>query len=214
MGEEVSPDDPTRSAGVTEPETQSVYAWGLADEPDEPEPRRATPMLVTAGAVTASLALVGVAAVLAWQHLHVEEAPASAAESSIVPAAMTPVTTTAAPVAAPPPPPAPPAVTVTTVVVQTPAPPAQQPHVPTHSGVTPEAMAAYDREFIARMQNSNWRIDDAGLMALRAHQVCEEFALGSSPTTVHQKLMNALGMSPTGASTFMSNATLTYPDCP
>lgn len=100
MGEEAGPDDLTQYAGVLDAETQSVYAWGLADEPDEPAPARFTPSLITAAAVAASLAVVTVAGVLAWRHLRVEETSVAATES-MVPATMTQVTTSASPVALP-----------------------------------------------------------------------------------------------------------------
>jgi hypothetical protein len=132
--------DPTELAAA-ELETQSVQAWGLADEDDDvyPPASRFTSGRITAAAVTASLAVVAVAGLVAWQHLRQDESVPTAATASMVPATV-PVTPPATPIAAPPP--APPAVTVTTVIKEVPQTPGWLPHTavpaprPTASGGT------------------------------------------------------------------------------
>lgn len=214
MGEAVDPDEPTRSAGVVEAETQSVYAWGLADEPDEPESHRLTPGRITTAAVAASLTLLTIAGALAWQHLRVEEAPAATtATTSMVPATMT----TVSPVAAPPP--APPPVTITTVVVQAPPTTAQtQAPVANTGGISPQLMAVYDRQFVANMQPHmqavGSSVEDADLMAFRAHQTCAKLQQGYTDGALTQQLMTEFGLVPSLANAFVRTAMATYPDCP
>jgi hypothetical protein len=88
MAEEIGPDDPTRSAGVVETETQSIRAWGLDDSdhdgPDEPAPQRFTPRRIVAAAVAASLVVVVLAAVIAYRSLNDEEPQASTSPSSAI----------------------------------------------------------------------------------------------------------------------------------
>ncbi|MDH6199163.1 hypothetical protein M2272_005831 [Mycobacterium frederiksbergense] len=92
---------PTELAGVAEADTMSAYAWG-EDGPDDyqDDPVRRWPAWVTAGAVAASLAVVGGAAWVAVPHLRGTQAasvpPIPAATPSPVP-----------PKADPPPPPEP-----------------------------------------------------------------------------------------------------------
>lgn len=58
----VDPDEPTMSARTAEAETQSVYAWGLADVEGDVPTQRLTPRRITTAAVAASLIVVASAA--------------------------------------------------------------------------------------------------------------------------------------------------------
>lgn len=101
----------TELAGVAEADTMSAYAWSEDDASPEVEPPRRWPAWVTAGAVAASLVVVGVAAWVAMPHLRSAQAPVSlptpAAQPS--PAPPVPSSATAHPAALPAPPPQPPA---------------------------------------------------------------------------------------------------------
>lgn len=93
----------TELAGVAEADTQSAYAWGLAEDDDEEPQGRRWPFVVTAVAVGVSLSLAMVAGVLAYRYMGNDDPkPAPAIVAS--PAAPAPVV----PIAAPPAPPEPP----------------------------------------------------------------------------------------------------------
>lgn len=195
-------------------ETEAVTAWALDDAEEWAPPRRLTPALVTAGAVAASLTLVAVAGVIAWQHLRVEETAVVAAESTMVPATMT---SEAPPSRPPAPPPSPPPVTVTTVVVQ--APPTQTQAPAANPGaISPQLMAVYDRQFIANMQPHMQAVgsvvEDADLMAYRAHQTCAKLQQGHTDGALAQQLMTEFGLVPSLANAFIRTAMMTYPNCP
>lgn len=212
MGEAVDPDEPTQSAGVLEAETQSVYAWGLADEPDEPEPHRLTPGRITTAAVAASLTLLAIAGALAWQHLRGEETSAATpATTSMVPATMT----SEAPPSRPPLP-SPPPVTVTTVIVQ--APPVQVPPdeqvPPIPGGLSPAAIVPYDRQFIANLQAKHWLITDTSELARDAHVICALLQQGLSRGRANATYAEASGRGMVDADQFTVTAMQTYPGCP
>lgn len=88
MAEEIGPDEPTRSAGVVETETQSLRAWGLDDsdhdgaDHDDVATQRFTPRRIVAGAVAASLVVVGLAAVIVYRSLNDPGPQASSTPSS------------------------------------------------------------------------------------------------------------------------------------
>src|SRR4051794_30050465 len=90
MAEEIGPDEPTRSAGVVEPETQSLRAWGLDEsdrddaDHDDVATQRFTPRRIVAGAVAASLVVVGLAAVIVYRSLNESDPDSSPAPSSAI----------------------------------------------------------------------------------------------------------------------------------
>jgi hypothetical protein len=105
MAEEIGPDEPTRSAGVVETETQSLRAWGLDGsehdaaehddaandeaghddaEHNEAAAQRITPRTIVAGAIAASLVVAALAAVIAYRSLNDPGPAASPASSSAI----------------------------------------------------------------------------------------------------------------------------------
>lgn len=202
MGEDDAPTGlaPTE-LGVVE-ETEAHTAWSLDD--DWEEPARGSWRVVVA-AVVGSLAVVVAAGAVAVIHMR---QPTLGVVSFVPPSVE--VSTGPRPSFDPatgfPDPPPPPTATVT---VERPAQVA--PVLPAHSGYSDAEMAAFDRQFLARMSEV-WRIDDPGLMTLRAHQVCVDFAQGVPAEVIYQKLLN-LGSSGDEAVTFMNVTTQTYPDC-
>jgi hypothetical protein len=104
-GEPTEDAAPTELAGVAEAETQSAYAWGLADDDldlDESRPRL-TAGLITGLAVSAAVVLVAGAAVVGFMKLRRgEPAMAAAAPSVVVATVAPPPPAVAAPVLAPP----------------------------------------------------------------------------------------------------------------
>ena len=94
MAEEIGPDEPTRSAGVVETETQSLRAWGLDesdgdgadddDDDDDVATQRFTPRRIVAGAVAASLVVVVLAAVIVYRSLNEPVPQSSPAPSSAI----------------------------------------------------------------------------------------------------------------------------------
>jgi hypothetical protein len=214
MGDGVGPDEPTQFAGVTEPETESVRAWGLDefDNDDGLPTTRFTSGRITGAAVATSLVAAAAAGLLAWQHFRTnEDAPTPVSPtSSMVPA----LTMTAAPVAipAPVPPPAPPAVTITTViekattVVQAPAPAAAE---------EPAASSpALDDRFLNKLVAEGWNITNAAAMARNAHITCQLLRQGQSMDSIDGQLMSGATMTSAEASLFSSTAMSTYPNCP
>jgi hypothetical protein len=147
MGEATDDDAPTGVAptelGATINETQARTAWSLDDGEDwPPPPRRLTPEWITFIAVAASIALVAVAAVVAFVYLRQGAVPASSVVTSTSTALATsvpPEATTQPPAPAPAPtrsqPPAP---------VTLPMDPYGSVHVRTVSGRTVCAMTAGD----------------------------------------------------------------------
>lgn len=214
-----TPPDAATELAPSASETAAVTAWSLDDGEEWQPPRRWSPTLVTAAAVIASLALVAVASVIAWQHLRASnpDVAASNIDASMVPAAVTPVTTTTSPVAAPPkPPPAPPPVTVTTVVQAPPTTLAEM--SPEHPGISAQQMAAYDQRLLASLRARGWAVWDPGLTIARAHQVCALLYNGESVAQVRNRLVaeaaNDGGDVYATANGFMDSTMATYPDCP
>lgn len=83
------------------------------------------------------------------------------------------------------------------------------------TGMTATEVAAWDRTFMARMQAQGWGIDDPGLFAHRAHQVCAMLQKGDPPILVQQRMSTQFeGINPVGAYQFVNTAMNTYPDCP
>jgi hypothetical protein len=199
--------DPTELA-PTDTNTESVQAWGLDDDYEDPPTIRLTAGRITAAAVTASLVAITVAGVLAWQHL--QDAPVDAAVTS----SMVPATTMAAPVTpvvvAPPPPPPP--VTITTVVERVPAPTTGW--VPHTAAPMPPSTGAEDAEFLDRLTGQGWSITNAAAMVRNAHIVCNLLQQGRSPDYINGQLMSGAAMTPIEADSFASTVTLTYPNCP
>lgn len=204
MGDAVEADSPTQSAptqsaGTVEPETQSVYAWGMDDD-DDLSPPRLTPRRITMAAVGASLAAVAVAGVLAWQQLRADEPAALEA--------MTPATTSA------PSPVLPPPVTVTTVMVQPPPP------VTVTQQAPPPSRESVDERFLANMRADGWTVSDPQLATSRAHQSCGMLQDGYNTGEVVQFLLSTTGGGPYDedairqASNFVTTAMATYPNCP
>jgi hypothetical protein len=127
MGDEVGPDEPTQLAGIAETDTESVQAWGLADEVvDYPvkQPRVFTlGQIVTAVAVIASLAVVvGVAVLIGYRLRSDPKADAPSTSTPSLVQASVPPPTPRVPTPVPPPPPT--ATATATVTVRAPAPPA------------------------------------------------------------------------------------------
>lgn len=91
----------TELAGVAGADTQSAYAWGQADDLDEPPQRWWTPGRITAAAVISSVLLAAVVAGAAYRHIWggpgPPTAPQTSAASATVPATLlipTPATPT------------------------------------------------------------------------------------------------------------------------
>lgn len=95
----------TELAGVAEADTQSAYAWGLAED-DYEEPRgRRWPFFVTAIAVGVSLSLATIAGVLAYRYVGDKDAsPTVAAPAPPSASTAPPAVPAAAPAAIPAPP--------------------------------------------------------------------------------------------------------------
>lgn len=196
----------TELAGVAEADTMSAFAWSEDDSAPEVEPESSRPFWVTTAAVAASLSLVTVAGILGYRYMGGDE-PAPAALSA-------PVTTTVPPppIAAPPVPPPPP-VTVTTVVVQsTIQAPAAQP--PQRRELPDEAVAALDRQFIAKVQAIGGLVLNPSELTHDAHLTCAYLQQGKTVAEVNQMYAGASGRGLADAQVFTSLVMTTYPDCP
>lgn len=209
---------PTEVAGAADAETQSAYAWGLADDETFDEvPGRWTPGRITALAVACSVALVITAAAVAYLHLRKGESEVQ-----------TPITPTSIVVAAPVPP-----VTVTTVVVQQPpktvtrqAPvpgwirPGPDPSqiAPQGRPVAPEVLPdliPYNSQFLVALRAHDWVILNETFILQRGHSVCSMLRDGESRDVISRKLMGVESqLTYPMAMQFTDIVTDTYPNCP
>jgi hypothetical protein len=115
----------------------------------------------------------------------------------------TTITAVAKPLPAPPPPP----VTITTVIQQIPAPSAD-------NGITPEQIAAYDQQFIARMTEHGFTSNNHSATAQKTHQICAMLQKGAAPDSVETWVAAESEMGMPFAVMFVSTAMSTYPNCP
>lgn len=186
----------------------SAFAWSEDDSSPDVESASSRPFWVTTAAVGASLSLVTVAGILGFRYAS-DEAPAPVAVSAPATTTVQPV-----PVAAPPIPPPPPPVTVTTVVVQsTVHVPAGQPPVQRRP-LSPEMVAAYDRQFIANVQAGGGIVLNPAELTRDAHLTCAYLQQGKSVAELNQMYANASGRGLADAQAFNSLVMATYPDCP
>ncbi len=208
---EVDAAAPTEMAGLAEAETGSVFAWGLDEDGPSEDAPWATPRQITAAAVAISLALVGMAVVIAVHQWGNGWEPRSEPSTPTRTAVIVPSVTAEA-LPAPAPRPVPP-VTVTVQAapktVQTP--PSTFGQNPTT--LSPQGVAAYDRVFIANLQSEGWTITDPAAMAKNAHIVCGMFAQGDPVEYVNQQLAQRAEVSDTAALLFTSEAMVVYPGC-
>src|SRR5437762_2373981 len=80
-------------------------------------------------------------------------------------------------------------------------------------GVSPQLMAVYDRQFVANMQPHmqavGSSVEDADLMAFRAHQTCAKLQQGYTDGSLAQQLMTEFGLVPSLANAFVRTAMAT-----
>lgn len=199
---------PTEMAGAADANTQSAYAWGLADDDYDAVPRRFTPARITALAVAASTALIATAAVIGYLHLRSREAigPASTAAPEPITAVITP--------------PAPPPVTITTVVVHDPPPQG------TKSTPTPAPVRVtrpvwsndyYDQQFLAKLEANGWAIWSPPTLTGWGHEVCSSLRAGEDPAVLTNRIAVQTGDDPqlamANAVQLVNAAVQTYPRC-
>lgn len=182
-------------------ETAASTAWALDDGPEWKPPFWTSGRITGVAAVSAGI-LIAAAAVLGTLYLHDrddrQDAVVATPTSTVVPL--------------PPPPP----VTVTTVI--------QPPVTVTAPAVTKQIaapapppaprynnMRGYDNQMLSRLVANGWYITDAELLTVQAHQICEEFAMGTSLQGVRDKLRG--GYSADDAVAFTAIVQMTYPDC-
>lgn len=187
MGDDETDLAPTLLGEV--PETEVHQAWAL--DPDIPEPDRRSSRLVAAAVGAALLLLAGAGGLAVWQlRPEVVREPVVVA----VPAESARDEGVAAPTAREAPPVSPPVASPPDVVVP------------------PSGRAVYDTAFLEKLAAAGWYIRSPSWMTQRAHQMCEEFDLGTSPERVYQKFIGQ-GMSTYEAIEFMNLVTQTYPGC-
>lgn len=200
----------TELAGTAAADTQSAYAWSEIDEGDLPEVtetaegRSWIPSLVTSAVVMASLAIVGAAAAVAYEHLRSAPVPIVVA-STPPPVTVTPETTVAPATSYLPP-----------IPIQTDE--SATVWVPTPS-VTPTQIesaaetAAHDSAFLDLMRSDNWSIGNPSTTTSVARNFCTELRQGVSPTVLNRRIADANGFSMSDALIFTANAMIAYPGC-
>lgn len=191
----------TELAGVADAPTQSVYAWGQADDALDSfngDGRRYWPGWITAAAIAASAAVITAAAVVAWSHLR-----SRTEEASPAPANTTTTSSAATTASSSDPPPA----TVTTVIVQ--PPPAQ-----TVTQPVPPAYDAFDEQFVNILQRAGWSQDSPVFLARRGRQVCSMLQSGATPEYVTQRIVTDSKLPRDQAELFTNTAMSVYPNCP
>lgn len=205
-----NPQPLTELAGTAGADTQSAYAWGEIDEDDLPgvaevvESHGWMPSLITSAVVMASLAIVGAAAVVAYDHLR------SASVSIVVASTPPPVTVT-------------PETTVAPATSYLPPIPIQTDESATGWVPTPSATptqiesaaeaAAHDSTFLDLMRSDNWSIGNPSTTTGVARKFCTELRQGVSPTVLNQRIADANGFSMSDALIFTANAMIAYPGC-
>lgn len=191
--------EPTELA-PSENVTESVYAWGLADD-DEAPTTRLTAGRITGAAVAVSVAAIAAAGLLAWQHLRTADEPVSA--PTMVQATLTTPTAKPEP---PPPPPLPPPVVITTVI--------KQADPSTVTVPAPTWTAAHDRQFVATLQAYGWTIWDPMASSGQARDVCTVLRQGGTPKAIIDELSGpGSPTTRTEAEVFVQTAQETYPGC-
>jgi hypothetical protein len=222
--------DPTELAGVATSDTEAVYAWAF-DESDELVKYR--PPWIARTAIAVSLVLMAAAGTVAVLYVREESAPVASPVST--PTTMPPAATSAAP------PPTstdrraagrgawgqenPLPIVVPTVTVTAPAPVTETVSAAPAAGsdydqITPAALAAMDRQFVANLQGQGWQVWDPVLMGQRGHQTCALLQRGNSTSDVVRVILADNATPPyqdrdiNMAQQFVLTATRTYPSCP
>ncbi|MGB3484038.1 MAG: DUF732 domain-containing protein [Mycobacterium sp.] len=193
--------------------TEASLAWSIDDSP-EVAPYR--PRWIARTAVAGALVLIAGAGTLAL--VHVQKAPESTPVAApvgttttvtIAPAVAEPTLTSATPVPTtttkrPDPEP------VETAAMRRPPPETVTVQAPVPMPVRP-TLAQLNVVFIDSLRQQGWTIFQPDLMITRAHQACDEFAVGSSPAYVNEWLVNAGNISDyESAAVFTSTARYVY----